>query len=292
MTANVTIDSISYVAAWLIDCIVEHVISCIIRQVVDSVTGRVGGSAAALILCGDPRIQGRLGCQSVRWWVGVTNETEERGTVPETLSHAGGEKPSTRVTELIEDQHEEDGDGVGHQQLQNQQWRADQLVEVSFIDVPQQKQRGILHKTQHIIHSHAIPVLGFVDEIWVVELHLHGWPAEHVDASVEEGEQAEHDGGSHPGQSLLDVLREGRVAQPEQDPGVEKEDQEVEQNHRQDPELQHRAEQNQDRHAGGNLKAPPQENAQIRHGPDVNFIVIIFDLNGQDVAPQRSVHNR
>ena len=209
----------------------------------------------------------------------------------ETPGHAGGEQHATRVAELIEDQHEEDADGVGHQQLQNQQRRADQLVEVRSVDVPQQEQRGILPKTQHIIHSHAIPVLGLVDEIWVVELHLHGRPAEHVDASVEEGKQAEHDGGAHPGQSLLDVLGEGRVAQPEQDPRVEKEDQEVEQNHRQDPELQHGAEQNQHCHAGGNLKAPPQENAQIGHGPDVNFVVIIFNLNCQDVAAQRSVHN-
>lgn len=293
MAANVTIGSLSYVPAWVIDCIVEIFVSRIIRQLIGGAKGRVGGPAAAALLpCGDPRIQGRPSGQPVWWWVGVTSQTEERGTVPETPGHAGGEKLTTRVTELIEDQHEEDADGVGQQQLQNQQRRADQLIEVGFIDVPQQKQRGVLHKTQHIIDSHAIPVLGFVDEIWVVELHLHGWPAEHVDASVEEGEQAEHDGGSHPGQSLLDVLGEGRVAQPEQDPGVEKEHQEVEQNHRQDPELQHRAEENEDRHTGGDLKAPPQENAQISHGPDVHLIVIIFDLNGQDVAPQRSVHNR
>lgn len=156
MTANVTINSISYIAAWVIDRIVEHIVSCIIRQVADGATGRV--AAAALLLSGDPPLQGRLGCQPIRWWVGVTNQTEERGTVPETPGHAGGEKYSARVTELIEDQHEEDADGVGHQQLQNQQWRADQLVEVGFIDVPQQKQWGILHETQHIIHSHAIPV--------------------------------------------------------------------------------------------------------------------------------------
>lgn len=259
MTAKVPIDSIVSIAAWVIDGIAEDVVSCIVRQVVCGVIGSVGGSVAALfhVLCGDPGFQGGLGCQSVGRRVGATNQAEERGAVPESPGHAGGEKPSTRVTELIEDQHEEDADGVGHQQLQNQQRGTDQLVEVSFIDVPQQEQRGILHKTQHIVHSHAIPVLGFVDEIWVVELHLHGWPAEHVDASVEEGEEAEHDGGSHPGQGLLDVLWEGRVAQPEQDPGVEKENQEVQQNHGQDPELQHRAEQNQNCHAGGDLKASP-----------------------------------
>lgn len=286
MTAKVTVDSIVSIAAWLIDRIAKVVVRRVVRQLVCGVTGCVGGSVAALlrVLRGHPRFQGRLGCQSVGRRVGATNQAEERGAVPESPGHAGGEKPSTRVTELIEDQHEEDADGVGHQQLQDQQRGADQLVEVSFIDVPQQEQRGILHKTQHIVHGHAIPVLGFVDEIWVVELHLHGRPAEHVDAGVEEGEEAEHDGGSHPGQGLLDVLWEGGVAQPEQDPGVEKENQEVQQNHRQDPELQHGAEQNQNCHAGGNLKASPQENAQIRHGPDVNFVVVIFDLNGQDVA--------
>lgn len=196
------------------------------------------------------------------------------------------------MTELVEDQHEEDADGVGYQQLQHQQRGADELVEVCFIDVPQQKQRGVLHKTQHVVHSHAVPVLGLIDEVRVVEFHLHSWPAEHVDAGVEEGEQAKHDGGSHPGQSLLYILRERRVALPEQDPGVEGEHQEVKQNHRQDPELQHRAEQNQNHHTSGDLKAPPQENAQISHGPDVHFVVVIFDLNGQDVAAQRSVHNR
>lgn len=289
MAADVTVDSISHVAARVIDCIVDHVVGGSVRQVVDGASGRV--AAAALLLCEDPGARGSLGCQPVGRWVGVTNQAEEGGTVPEAAGHAGGEEHSARVAELIENQHEEDADGVGHQQLQNQQRRADQLVEVGFIDVPQQKQRGILHKAQHVIHSHAIPVQGFVDEIRVAELHLHSRPAEHVDASVEEGEQAEHDGGSHPGQGLLDVLREGRVAPPEQDPGVEEERQEVEQDHRQDPELQHGAEQNQDRHAGGDLKASPQENAQVGHGPDVNFIVIIFDLDGQDVASQRSVHD-
>lgn len=195
------------------------------------------------------------------------------------------------MAELVEDQHEEDADGIGDQQLQHQQGGADELVEVRFIDVPQQKQRGVLHKTQHVVHGHAIPVLGLIDEVRVTELHLHSWPAEHVDAGVEEGEQAKHDGGSHPGQSLFYVLRERRVAQPEQDPGVEEEHQEVQQNHRQHPELQHRAEQNQDHHTCGDLKASPQENAQVRRGPDVHFIVVVFDLNGQDVAAQRSVHN-
>lgn len=156
MTANVTIESVSHIAARVIDGIVEHVVRRIVRQVVSGAGGRV--AAAALLLCAGPRVQGRLGRQPARWWVGVTNQTEERGTVPETAGHAGGEQRSARVTELIEDQHEEDADGVGHQQLQNQQWRADQLVEVGFIDVPQQEQRGVLHKTQHIIHSHAIPV--------------------------------------------------------------------------------------------------------------------------------------
>ena len=196
------------------------------------------------------------------------------------------------MTELVEDQHEEDGDGVGHQQLQHQQRGADELVEVCFVDVPQQEQWGVLHEAHHVVHSHAIPVLGLIDEVRVVQFHLHGRPAEHVDAGIEEGEQAEHDGGSHPGQSLLDVFREWRVALPEQDPGVEEENQEVEQNHRQDPELQHRAEQNQNHHTSGDLEASPQENAQVGHGPDVHFIVVIFDFNGQDVAAQSSVHNR
>lgn len=78
---------------------------------------------------------------------------------------------------------------------------------------------------------------------------------------------------------------------PKEDPGVEEENQEVQQNHGQDPELKHRAEQNQDYYTRGDLKAPPKKNAHIRHGLDVHFIVIIFQLDGQDVAAQSSVHN-
>lgn len=196
------------------------------------------------------------------------------------------------MTELVEDQHEEDGYSVGYQQVQHQQRSTDELVEVCFIDVPQQKQRGVLHKTQHVVHRHAIPVLGLIDEVRVIEFHLHSGPAEHVDASIQEGEQTKHNGGPHPGQSFFYILREWWVALPEQDPGVEEENKEVHQNHRQDPELQHWAEQNQDDDSGGDFKTPPQENAQVGKGPDVHFIVVIFDFNGQDVAAQRSINNR
>jgi len=193
------------------------------------------------------------------------------------------------MTKLVEDQHEEDGDGVGDQQLQHQQRGTEELVEVRFIEVPEQKQRGVLHKADQVVGGHAIPVLGLIDEVGVTELHLHGGPAEHVDAGVEEGEHAKHDGGSHPGQRFFYILGERGVAVPKQDPRVEEEHQEVEQNHRQDPELQHGAEQNQNHHARGDLKAPPQENAQIRRGAHVHFIVVVFDLDGQDVAAQRPV---
>lgn len=196
------------------------------------------------------------------------------------------------MAELVEDQHEEDGDGVGQQQLQHQQWGKDELVEVCFEDVPQEKQWGILHKAHHVVHSHAIPVLGLVDEVRVVQLHLHGRPAEHVDACVEQSKQAQHDGGPHPSESLLYVFRERWVTLPEQDPGVEEENHEVQENHRKDPELQNGAEENQDHHTCGDLEASPQEDAEVSHGLDVHLIVIVFDLNGHDVAAQSSVHNR
>ncbi len=295
--ANVTIDSAAYIIARfirrVIDRIIEHVICCFIGHVVHAVAGCVVASVVCwLFVCAEARwLQHRLSHRPVLWRSRVAHETEERGAVPNALGHAGGEEPPTWMAELIENQHEEDGDSVGYQELQHQQRGADELVEVCFVDVPQQEQGGVLHKTHHVVHGHAIPVLGLIDQVWVVEFHLHSRPAEHVDAGVEEGEQAKHDGGSHPGQSLLDILRERRVAQPEQDPRVEEENEEVKQNHRQDPQLQHRAEQNQNHHTGGDLKASPQENAQISHGPDINLIVIILDLNGQDVAAKRSVHN-
>lgn len=195
------------------------------------------------------------------------------------------------MAELVEDQHEEDADGVGHQQLQHQQRRVDEAVEFCSVDVPHEQQQGVLGEAQHVVHGHAEPVLRLVDEVGVVEFHLHAGPAEHVDAGVEEGEHDEDGGGAHLGQGLFDVFGEGRVAPPEQDPGAEEENQEVDENDGQDPELQHGGEEDQHGHAGGDLKAPPQEDAEVGHGPDVHLVVVVLDLDGQDVAAQRSVHD-
>lgn len=295
--ANVTIESNSNIIAHFIwnvmNCVIDRVVRSFIRQDVRAVAGCVTDSFVRRLFAqwGTGWLHDAFFNRPALRRSRVEHQTEKRGAIPKALGHAGGEQPPTRVTELVEDEHEEDGDGVGDQQLQHQQRGADELVEVGLVDVPQQKQWGVLNETQHVVDSHAIPVLGLIDEVLVAELHLHCRPAEHVDASVEEGEQAKHDGGPHPRQCFFNVLREWWVALPEEDPGVQEENEEVKQNHRQDPQLQHRAEQNQDHHTGGYLEAPPQENAEISHGSDVYFIVIILDLDGEDVAAQRSIHN-
>lgn len=292
--SNVAIYSTSYVAVHFIrrveGGVIEHVIRRVVRHVVCAVAGCVVGPLCGWLFW---RRWGRglLHHGPVLWRARAAHQAEKWGAIPKALGHAGGEEPPTWVAELVEDQHEKDGDGVGYQQLQHQQRGTDELVDVCFIDVPEQEQRGIFHKTQHVVHGHAIPVLGLVDEVWVTEFHLHGRPAEHVDASVEEREHAKHDGGSHSGQSFFYILRERGVALPEQDPGVEEENEEVQQNHGQDPKLEHRTEQDQNHNASGDLKASPQEYANISHRPDVHFIVIIFDLDGQYVAAQGSIHN-
>lgn len=177
--ANVTIDSLFCIIARfirnVIDCVVEHVVSRVVRHVVSGVTGCFVGSVTGwlLALVGAWRLQDGLSYRPVLRRSRIAHQTEERGAIPKALGHAGGEEPPTRMTELVEDQHEEDGDGVGDQQLQYQQRGTDELVEVGLVDVPQQKQRGVLNETQHVVHSHAIPVLGLIDEVWVIEFHLH-----------------------------------------------------------------------------------------------------------------------
>lgn len=296
--ANVAVDLILHVIACFIGrviyCVVEHVVCGLIGHVLRDVAGAVVGSVVTLlsVLSGAPLLRGRLAHGPAPRRIGAARQAEQRGAVPQALRHAGREELPARVAELVEDQHEKDADGVGYQQLHHQQRGADEIVEVCSVDVPHEEQQGVLHKPQHVVHGHAEPVLRLVDEVGVVEFHLHARPAEHVDAGVQEGEHEEHGGGAHLGQSLFYVFGDWRVAPPEQDPGVEEENQEVEHDDGQDPELQHGREQNQDGHARGDLKAPPQENAQVGDGPDVHLVVVVLDLDGQDVAAQRSVHDR
>lgn len=153
----------------------------------------------------------------------LANKVEDLETGQQSFSNAGGEKLFAWVTELVEHQHEEDAHAVTYEELQEQHWGADIEVEVCSVDVPHQQEEGVLHQPHDVVHGHLVPVLGFADQVRVAELHLRCRPAEHVNASIQEREKAQHDGSAHPAQLLLYVLRKWRLAKPEENPRVEEE---------------------------------------------------------------------
>lgn len=153
----------------------------------------------------------------------LANKVEDLETGQQSFSNAGGEKLFARVAELVEHEHEEDAHAVTYQELQNQHWGTDIEVEVCSVNVPHEQEEGVLHHSHDVVHGHAVPVLGFADQVRVAELHLHRRPAEHVNASVQEREKAQDDGSAHPAKFLLYVLRKWRLALPELNPWVEAE---------------------------------------------------------------------
>lgn len=163
-----------------------------------------------------------LACQQSGFLM-LANKVEELETGQQSFGNAGGEKLFARVAELVEHQHEEDAHAVTYQELQDQHWGADIQVEVCSINVPHQQEEGVLHQPHDVVHGHAVPVLGFANQVGVTELHLHCRPAEHVNASVQEREKAQDDGSAHPAQFLLYVLRKWGLAKPEENPWVEAE---------------------------------------------------------------------
>lgn len=214
----------------------------------------------------------------------LANKVEDIETGQQSFGNAGGEKLFARVAELVEDQHEEDAHAVPYEELQEQHWGTDIEVEVSSVNVPEEQQEGVLHQPHDVVHGHAVPVLGLADQVGVAELHLRRRPAEHVNAGVQEREQAQDYGSAHPAQLLLYVLRKRRLAEPEDNPRVEEETQEIEQHDEENPDAKDWPEKHQHRDARGDLEAPPHEYAEVGSRFHTDIVVIILYLNGQDVA--------
>lgn len=184
------------------------------------------------------------------------------------------------MEELIEHNHEQNGRAVPNEQLQHQQGCTHIHIDVSLVKIPHEEEEGVLDEPHHVVHQEPVPVLRLADEVGVVDFQLHRRPAEHVDPGVEEGEEAQHNGGAQPTEGLLKVLREGGATAPEEDPGVEEEAEEVDEYVYDHPGLQDRGKEDQDNDSGDNLKAPPEEDTDIGQGLHLDIIFIVFDLDG------------
>ena len=201
------------------------------------------------------------------------------------------EEASAGVAELIEEQHEENSQAVADQQLDPQQGGAHVLVEVRLEVVPERDEEEVLQEASEVVHGQPVPVLLPLDELWMGEVQLHGRPAEHVDAGVEQREHAQHHDGAQLGEVLLHVLGQRAPLGPELPPGQEEEEQQVGRDHEDHPVRERRAEQNQSRDPGGDLQAPPHDHAQVGHGTQPHLVVVVADLDGQHAADQGPVRD-
>jgi len=215
----------------------------------------------------------------------AANAVQEVGNVVAEELAAG-------VQVLEEEEHEVDAQAVAQEQLHHQQRGADVLVDICLKEVPEDDQGRVLRQPGHVVDGQAAPVLRLVDEVPVGQLELHGRPAEHVDAGIEEGEGAEHHHRAHPAEVLLDVVGQAGAAPPELHPGQEEDHQQVGQGDGDDPVLEDGAEEHEDGHTGGDLQAAPQHDTEEGQRPQLDLVVIVLDLDGQDVADERAVGDR
>lgn len=139
------------------------------------------------------------------------------------------------MAELMEDQHEDYSQAVAHDKLHHQQWRADVFIEVRLEEVPQNNKGHILHEAQGVVDSQASPARLFVHKVVVSQVQLHGGPAGNINAGVEKRDHAEHHGGAKFTEVLLYILRQWCLPNPELNPWLEKEDEQVDQSHQDHP---------------------------------------------------------
>lgn len=193
------------------------------------------------------------------------------------------------VAELVEEQHEEHGQAVADQQLDGQQRRTHVLIEVRFEEVPERDEEQVLHEASGVVHRQLKPVVLLLNEVIVGEVQLHCRPAEDVDAGEQHREQAQHDAGAQLREVFLHVASRGGFFAPKPHPGEKQEEKEVQQADEDHPVSEGRAEEDQSRHPGGDLQASPHYHAEVSHGAQPHFVVVVPDLDGQNVAHQSAV---
>lgn len=201
------------------------------------------------------------------------------------------EEASAGVAELVEEQHEEHGEAVGDQQLDGQQRRTHVLVEVWLVEVPERDEDQVLDEASAVVHGQAAPVLLPLNELSVGEVQLHRWPAEDVDAGVEQREHAQHHYGAELREVLLHVLGQRAFPGPELNPGEEEEEEQVSHADKDHPVCERRAEEDQSGEPGGDLQPSPYDHAQVGRRAQPHLVVVISDLDGQNAAHKSPVYD-
>lgn len=209
----------------------------------------------------------------------------------QAVVHVVLKEPPAGVAELVEEQHEDNRQAVADQQLHRQQRRAHVLIEVRLEEVPEGDEDQVLYEAATVVHGQPPPALLPFDELAVREVQLHRWPAEDVDAGVEQRNHAQHHHSAELWEVLLHVLRQRAFPRPELSPGEEEEEEQVGHADEDHPVGERCAEEYQGGDAGGDLQTSPHDHAQVGGGAQPHLVVVVSDLNGQSTAHQGSVYD-
>lgn len=209
----------------------------------------------------------------------------------QAVVHVVLEETPAGVAELVEEEHEEHGQAVADQQLDGQQRRAHVLVEVRLEEVPERDEEEVLDEASRVVHGQPAPALLPLDELSMGEIELHRWPAEDVDAGVEQREHAQHNRGAQLWEVFLHAFSQWPPLGPELTPGEEEEEKQVRHAHKDHPVGESRAEEDQSGDPGGNLQASPYDHAEVRRRSQPHLVVVVSDLNGQNAAHQGPVRD-